>query len=274
VSRARTASWLLNGALIAAAAITLLPLWWMAVASVSPAGVADAEPLRIVPRTLTAEHYVALWDRLRLGRAFANSAGLAASVTALSLLVNSLAGYAFAKLRFAGRERILRGLLATLVIPSQVAMLPLFLLIKQLGLVNTYGGVIVPALASIFGIYLMRQYAESIPDSLLDAARIDGASEWRIYRSLVLPLCRPILVTMAIFTFLGTWNDFLWPLIVLSDESVQTLPVALANLFGEHVQDTELMMAGSVVTVLPVVIAFLSLQRHYLEGLTLGGVKG
>jgi multiple sugar transport system permease protein len=141
-------------------------------------------------------------------------------------------------------------------------------------LVNSYGGVIVPALASIFGIYLMRQYALSIPDSLLDAARIDGASELRIYRSVVLPLCRPILVTMAIFTFLGTWNDFLWPLIVLSDEGVQTLPVALANLFGEHAQDTELVMAGSVLTVLPVVVAFLCLQRHYIEGLTLGSVKG
>ena len=156
-----------------------------------------------------------------------------------------MAGYAFAKLRFPGRERLFRALLAALVIPGQVAMLPLFLMLKQLGLINTYWGVIIPGMASVFGIFLVRQYALSIPDSLLDAARIDGAGEFRIYWSLVLPLCRPVLVTLAIFTFMGTWNDFLWPLIVLADDDLYTLPVALANLLGEHVQDTELMMAGA-----------------------------
>jgi multiple sugar transport system permease protein len=274
VRRGRAARWVLHGVLAAGVALTLLPLWWMLVASLSATGAVDAEPLRLVPRALTAEHYETLFTRLRLARAFANSALIAGSATVLSLLVNSMAGYAFAKLRFAGRDGVFRLLVAALVIPSQVAVLPLFLLIKQMHLVNTYGGVLVPAMASIFGIYLMRQYAQSIPDSLLDAARVDGASELRIYVSVVLPLCRPILVTLAIFTFLGTWNDFLWPLIVLSDQDVHTLPVALANLFGEHVQDTELVMAGSVITVLPVVVAFLCLQRQYLEGLTLGGVKG
>ena len=274
MNRSRTTVWALHGTLAVAVVLTLLPLWWMLVASLSPAGAVDAEPLRLIPRALTAEHYEALFTRLPLARSLANSALVAGCVTVLSVLVNSMAGYAFAKLRFAGRDAILRVLLGALVVPSQVAMLPLFLLLKQMHLINSYGGVIVPAAASIFGIYLMRQYALSIPDSLLDAARIDGASELRIYRSVVLPLCRPILVTMAIFTFLGTWNDFLWPLIVLSDEDVQTLPVALANLFGEHVQDTELVMAGSVLAVLPVVVAFLCLQRHYIEGLTLGSVKG
>ncbi len=274
MKRSRAAVWTLHGALAAAVLLTLLPLWWMLVASLSPPGAVDAEPLRLVPRALTAEHYQALFTRLRLARSLANSALVAGCVTVLSVLINSMAGYAFAKLRFAGRDAILRVLLGALLVPSQVAMLPLFLLLKQMHLVNSYGGVIVPATASIFGIYLMRQYALSIPDSLLDAARIDGASELRIYRAVVLPLCRPILVTMAIFTFLGTWNDFLWPLIVLSDADVQTLPVALANLFGEHVQDTELVMAGSVLAVLPVVVAFLCLQRQYVEGITLGSVKG
>jgi multiple sugar transport system permease protein len=139
--------------------------------------------------------------------------------------------------------------------------------------VNTYLGVVVPGMASIFGIFLVRQYALAIPQSLLDAARIDGASELRIYRSIVVPFCKPVLVTLAIFTFLGTWNDFLWPLIVLTDQDLQTLPVALANLAGEHVQDTELMMAGAVLTVLPVVVVFLVLQRHYLEGIVAGSVK-
>ena len=129
-----------------------------------------------------------------------------------------MAGYAFAKLRFAGRDRIFRALLAALVIPAQVAMMPLFLLLKQMGLVNTYAGVIVPALASIFGIFLVRQYARSIPDDLLEAARIDGAGEWRIFWQIVLPMLKPILVTLAMFTFLGAWNDFMWPLIVLTDQ--------------------------------------------------------
>jgi multiple sugar transport system permease protein len=155
-----------------------------------------------------------------------------------------------------------------------VAMLPLFLLMKQLGLINTWWGVIIPTLASIFGIFLIRQYAVGIPDDLLDAARVDGASEFRIYRSVVLPVITPILATLAIWTFLTTWNDFMWPLIVLSDDAKYTLPVALANLSGEHVQDTELMMAGSVVTVVPVLLVFLVLQRYYIQGVMAGSVKG
>jgi len=153
-------------------------------------------------------------------------------------------------------------------------MLPLFLMLKSMHLVNSYWGVIIPSMASVFGIFLIRQFMRSIPDEVLDAARIDGASEWRIYRSVVLPLARPILVTLAIFTFMSTWNDFMWPLIVLTDSAKYTLPVAIANLVGEHVQDTELMMAGSVLTILPVLILFLALQRHYIEGLMIGSVKG
>jgi multiple sugar transport system permease protein len=140
--------------------------------------------------------------------------------------------------------------------------------------VNTYLGVIVPGMASLFGIFLVRQYALSIPDTLLDAARIDGAGELRIWWSIVLPACRPVLVTLAVFTFLGTWNDFLWPLVVLVDDDRYTLPVALANLSGEHVQDVELMMAGSVLTILPVVALFVALQRHYIAGILSGALKG
>jgi multiple sugar transport system permease protein len=139
--------------------------------------------------------------------------------------------------------------------------------------VNSYLGVIVPGLASIFGIFLVRQYALGIPDAVLDAARVDGASELRVFRSVVLPLLRPILVTLAVFTFLGAWNDFLWPLIVLSDEDLHTLPVALANLLGEHAQDVELMMAGAVLTTLPVVALFALFQRQYLEGIGAGSVR-
>ncbi len=254
-------------------AATLLPLLWMVAASVMPAGDVAVDPLRLVPRRVTVANYAELFTRLALARAFVNSVVVAAVVTGLSLVVNAMAGYAFAKLRFRGRETLFRVLLGAMVIPAQVGMLPLFLLLKQLGLINTYGGVIVPGLASIFGIFLVRQYALAIPDALLDAARVDGASEWRIFRSIVLPACRPILVTLAVLTFLGAWNDFLWPLIVLTDETLYTLPVALANLSGEYVQDIELMMAGAVLTIVPVVVLFVSLQRHYIRGILSGGLR-
>jgi multiple sugar transport system permease protein len=272
-SSGRRTRWGLALAVAALAAVTLFPLAWMlAVSLMSPLEASDLPP-HLIPRSPTFAHYRVLWSRLDLPRYLANSLLLAVVTTALSLLCNTLGGYAFAKLRFSGRERLFRLLLATMVIPGQVGMLPLFLMLKTLGLVNTYAGVVLPGMASVFGIFMIRQYVRSIPDSLLDAARIDGAGEWRIFRSVVLPLCRPILVTLALFSFLGSWNDFMWPLIVLSDNARYTLPVALANLLGEHAQDTELMMAGAVVTTLPAVAVFLLLQRHYIEGLAAGALK-
>ena len=270
----RAGTVLLYITLIAGAAIALFPLFWMVSASFMPTGEASTYPPRVLPSRVTFEHYGALFTRLNLARYLFNSTLVSFAVTVASLVVNSMAGYAFAKLRFRGRDRLFRVLGAGLVLPVQVAMLPLFLLMKQLGLINTYAGVIIPGLASIFGIFLIRQYAQSVPDDMLDAARIDGASEMRIYRSVVLPGIVPILATLSIWTFLATWNDFMWPLIVLSDESRYTLPVALANLVGEHVQDTELMMASSVLTILPVLVVFLFLQRYYIQGVMAGSVKG
>jgi multiple sugar transport system permease protein len=267
------ASLLLHGTLLIAAALALFPLLWMLSVSLMPGEEASRFPPPLLPASPTLEHYRTLFARLDIGRYALNSLMVASATTALSLLFNSMAGYAFAKLRFKGRERLFGLLLAAMVIPSQVAMLPLFLMLKELGLVNSYGGVIVPGMASIFGIFLVRQHALSIPDSLLDAARVDGAGEFRIYWSLVLPLCRPILVTLAVFTFMGSWNDFMWPLVILADSDLYTLPVALANLMGEHALDSELMMAGAALTVLPVILLFLLAQRHYIEGLALGGVK-
>jgi multiple sugar transport system permease protein len=153
-------------------------------------------------------------------------------------------------------------------------MLPLFLILKTMGLVNTLPGVLVPWLAGVFSIFLVRQHAAMVPDELLEAARLEGAGEATIYLRVVLPMLRPILVTLAVFTFLGAWNDFMWPLIVLNDGKLYTLPVALASLSREHVQDSELMMAGAVLTVLPVLLLFLVLQRYYLRGMMTGAVKG
>lgn len=265
---------LLPVVMIVLAVGTLIPLLWMISASLMPSGEASMYPPRFIPSFITFDHYETLFTRLEVARYLMNSLILSVSITLISLFFNSMAGYAFAKYRFAGRDRLFRLLVAEMVIPAQVTTLPLFLMLKKVGLVNTYFGVIVAGMATIYGIFLIRQFTLSIPDSLIEAARMDGAGEFKIYWSVILPLCKPILVTLAIFTFLGAWNDFFWPLIVLTDDSMYTLPVALAILAGEHVQDTELMMAGSVLTVLPVLIVFLAVQRYYIQGIMMGSVKG
>jgi multiple sugar transport system permease protein len=268
-----TSTLLLHAALLAVALAALIPLVWMTSASMMHAGEASRLPPPFLASDPTLENFRDLFTRLSLGRALASSLLVASIATLGVLFLNSMAGYAFAKLRFRGRDRIFATLMAALVIPAPVAMLPLFLMLRAVGLVNTYAAAALPAVAGIIGIFLIRQFARSIPDDLIDAARLDGAGEFRIYWKIVLPLLRPALATLAIVTFLATWNDFVWPLVVLTDESKYTLPVALASLVGEHSADTELMMAGAVVTVLPVLALFLLLQRYYIEGITLGGVK-
>ena len=272
-----------NGAVALLAAITLLPLVWMVTVSFMPRGESSRFPPPFWPSRWSWENYYELlvrrlidgaWFDYRIMPAFWNSIGIAGIATGLGLLLTVPAGYAFAKLRFTGRARLLQILIAALVVPGQVAMLPLFLMFKEMGLVNSYAGVILPSLAGIFSILFVRQAALRIPDEMIDAARLDGASEPRIFVSIVLPLLAPITVTLALFLFLGSWNDFLWPLIVLSDQERYTLPVAIAGIVREHAGDGELMMAGAVVTTLPVLAIFIALQRFYMRGLLGGSVKG
>ena len=255
-------------------AFALLPLAWMLSVSFMSPGEASRFPPPFLPEAPGLSAYRALFETTGIARYFLNSMMVATLGTILSLGFNGAAGYAFAKLRFRGRDRIFQLLLAALVIPAQVTMLPLFLMLKEIGLINSFAGVLVPVVTSIFGIFLVRQYALSIPDELLEAARVDGAGEGRIFLQIVVPVLTPILITLALFTFLAIWNDFMWPLIVLTDQAKYTLPVALAALSREHVQDNEMMMAGSVLTVLPVLVLFLVLQRYYLQGLLAGSVKG
>ena len=254
--------------------LVLFPLLWMLSVSFMSTGEAANFPPPLVPTRWTLDHYRDLFVNQGMGRYMVNSLALATMATGLALLFTVPAGYAFAKLRFAGRDRLFQLLIGALDIPAQIGTLPLFLMLKSMGLVNTYAGALVPWLASIFGLFLIRQYALSIPDEMLEAARIDGASESQIFRRIVLPTLTPILVTLGLFVFLGSWNDFLWPLIILTDQSNYTLPVALAALSREHVQDVELMMAGAVITVAPVLILFLALQRFYIRGMLAGSVKG
>ena len=270
----RPSNLLLNVSVSLVALAVLFPLLWMVSVSFMSAGEAASFPPPLIPAKPTLEHYRDLFVNQGMGRYALNSAILATLATVLALLFTVPAGYAFAKLRFRGRERTFQLLVAALVVPAQIGTLPLFLMLKGMGLVNTYAGALVPWLASIFGLLLVRQYSLSIPDEMLEAARIDGASEGQIFRRVVLPTLQPIIVTLALFVFLGSWNDFLWPLIILTDQSNYTLPVALAALSREHVQDIEMMMAGAVITVAPVLILFLALQRYYIRGMLAGSVKG
>ena len=266
-------SLILHALILVAACVTIAPFVWMISASLTPAGESSVFPPRFFPSETTFEHYYHLFARLNVGRYFLNSLILAVAVTLVSLLVNSMAGFAFAKFAFRGKRQIFTVLLASMIVPGQVTMLPVFLLLNKIGVLNSYFGVILPAMASVFGIFLVRQYLLSVPDSLIEAARIDGAGDFLIYRVIILPLALPVLLTLGLFTFMGTWNDFLWPLIVMTREEMHTLPVALAGLLGEHAQDAELMMAGSVVTIIPVLIVFLALQKYYLQGITIGALK-
>lgn len=256
------------------ALLTIAPLLWMVSVSFMARGEASQFPPPLLPDSPTLDNYRMLFGAFGVGRFLANSVLVSTLATILALLFTVPAGYAFAKLRFKGRDATFRLLVAALVVPGQIGMLPLFLELKAMGLVNSYAGALVPWLAGIFGIFLVRQYCLSIPDEMLEAARIDGASEGQILRRVVLPILTPIIVTLALFVFLSSWNDFMWPLIILADQQLYTLPVALAAMSREHVQDNELMMAGAVVTTLPVLILFLALQRFYLSGLLTGSVKG
>ncbi len=265
---------LLHIFLIITAILTIAPFIWMVSASFMYDGHASVYPPRFIPDIFTLEQYKVLFSRLNVSRNLFNSLFLSIVVTLISLFFNSMAGYAFAKYKFKGKNKLFNLLLSSMVIPAQVTMLPLFLMLKEFGFINTYMAIIIPGLANIFGIFLIRQYAISIPDSLIESAKIDGATDFQIYRRIILPLCVPILVTLALFTFMTTWNDFLWPLIVLTDNSMYTLPVSLANLMGEHTKDPELMMAGSVITIIPILIVFLALQKYYIKGIMMGSVKG
>ena len=263
-----------NGLLIVASLLAAFPLLWMTSMSFMPEAEANAFPARLFPLRPTLDNYAGLFAYQHMGRYVVNSLLVATLAMVLSLAFNVTAGYAFAKLRFTGRDKLFQALLAALVIPGQLTMLPLFFLLKTMHLLNSYAGVVVPFMASLFGIFLVRQYSLGLPDEMLQAARVDGASEWQVFRRIVLPNLRPIVVTLGVFTFLSAWNDFLWPLIVLSDGDYQTLPLAIAALSQEHMQDQGMMMAGACVTIVPVLLLFLALQRHYVRGLLSGSVKG
>jgi len=254
-------------------AITLAPFIWMISTSFKSTESVFTFPPQWIPEHPTIEQYQALFREVNFLQFFKNSIIVAIGITLFSLFLNSLGGYAFAKYRFPGREKIFALLLATMMVPGQITMIPVFLMLKSVGLINSYWGLIIPAGASAFGIFLMRQFITTIPNDLIESARIDGCSEFRIYWSIILPLCKPVLAALGIFTFMGSWNAFLWPLIVMIKENMYTLPVALANLSGQYATKFGLLMAGAVVVVAPVIIVFVLAQRYVIRGVAVTGLK-
>lgn len=270
----RWQEWLFFAFLCVSLIFTLFPFVWMISTSFKGPGEIFTETPTLIPGQPTLENFSNLLKSANLGRSFMNSLVFALGMTLLSVICNAMAAYGFAKMSFPGREKIFALLLLTMMVPGQVTMMPAFLILKAMGLLNTFTGLIIPGIASVFGIFMLRQFMQAIPEEILEAARIDGCSELRIFFSIMLPLCRPILATLAIFSFIGAWNEFFWPLVIMLREDMQTLPVALANLNGQFNTDWGLLMAGSVLVVVPVILVFLLAQKHYIKGIAAGGVKG
>lgn len=258
---------------VAGLLLTVIPFVWMIMTSVKPPEEVFIYPPKLFPEKITFEYYRRLFKDIAFLLHFKNSAILALAILIVSLFTNSLAGFAFAKYRFPGKEKIFTLLLATMMIPSQMTMIPNFLLLKKLGLLNTYLGLIVTAATSVFGIFLIRQFMLSIPDEIIEAARIEGCSEFQIYYKIVLPLSKPILATLSIFTFMGAWNDFLWPLIVMIKEDMYTLPVALAKLNSQYGTEYGLLMAGATIVIIPILLIFLFGQKYIIRGIATTGLK-
>jgi len=268
------AHWLAYVVLGVGLTVVTSPFIWMALSSLKSEGEIRQVPPTWIPEAPTLDNFRELFDRLDFPQFFTNSAVVAIAVTIGNLVFSSMLGYVLAKSEFAGKKLLFRLVLGTLMIPGMVTLVPLFVLVANMGLVNTYFGLILPFLAAPFGVFLMRQFFLGIPDELIDAARVDGASEARIFVQVVIPLAKPALATLAILTFLGSWNNFLWPLVVATTEDKYTLPVALALYStGQNQTDYGLLLAGAVVVVVPVLIVFLILQRYFVQGVAMTGIK-
>jgi multiple sugar transport system permease protein len=265
--------------LVVAALLMVAPFLWSISTSLKQPGDVFAYPPQLLPDPATFQNYVDVFTKLTFGRYFLNSVIVTGSVVLLNVLFGTAAAYAFAKLHFPGRNAIFFLLLLTLMVPFQVNLIPLYKIMVELHKAipaigaDTYFGIVAPSAIQVFGIFLMRQFLRAVPDEILESARMDGASELRILRSIVFPIALPGMATLAIFTFLGAWNDFLWPLIVTNSDEMRTMPVGLALLARKNASNWGDTMAGTVLTAAPLIIMFLVLQRRFIEGLTAGSVK-
>lgn len=264
---------LLVVALAVVSALFLLPFVWMLSTSFRTQGDLAAHPLTLIPQAFTLENYANVWQKIPFGRQFLNTAIFAGTVTIISVALDAMAGYAFARFDFPAKNMLFVVVLVTLMVPIQVTFIPLYSVLVDLGWVNTFQGLIVPRIADAFGIFFFRQFFLGLPKDLEDAGRVDGAGEFRIFARIMLPLAAPAVLTIAMFNLIANWNDLLWPLMVTTSPDMQTLPAGLALFRGEHVTDYGLLMAGSVLALLPMVIAFLLVQRRFIEGIATSGMK-
>jgi multiple sugar transport system permease protein len=268
-------TWWLYALLLLGLVLVLGPFVWMLLSSFKSQSELVRVPPTWLPEAWTLDNFDRLFTKLDFPRYFFNSVVIAGSVVVANVVFCSMVGYALAKLRFAGKNLIMLLVLATLMVPGSVTVIPLFVLMSKFNLVNTYWAVILPFAVGPFGVFLMRQFMMAIPNDLLEAARVDGARELRIFWKVVVPLSWPAMAALGIITFLASWNSFLWPLIVLTDDRMYTLPVALGTFaIGQHQADYGLLMAGAVALVLPIIAVFLVLQRQFTESVASTGLKG
>ncbi|MCR8635542.1 carbohydrate ABC transporter permease [Paenibacillus radicis (ex Xue et al. 2023)] len=260
--------------LITFSGIMILPFIWMVSSSLKNLDEVSEIPIRWIPETFRFSNYVEVFQSIPMGRFILNSFFVAISVTILAILVSSLAAYAFARLNFKGKSTLFLCFLTTMMIPQQVTMIPNFLIMKEFGWLNTYNALIFPQLFTAFGVFMLRQFFLSIPVELEEAARIDGCSRFRIYWNIMIPLAKPAFVTLGIFLFLGEWNSFLWPLIVIDSVDLQPIQVGLRTFQGEFTTHWHLMMAGAFIAELPVLLFYVFCQRYIIEGIATSGIKG
>jgi multiple sugar transport system permease protein len=254
------------------AAVMLFPFLWTLVTSITPEGSLSGGPTLLV-KNPTLNAYRALMDAMPMWRIILNSLGIAIISTSLQLITGSMAGYGFGRLKFRGKNVVFALYLATLMVPLQVLVVPLFIEMKMLNLQDTYMALLAPSVASAFGVFLLKQAVEGVPRELDEAATLDGAGHLRIFTLIVLPLIRPALATVAVFAFMGSWNSFLWPLVVIRSPEFMTLPLGLSTLQGQFTTQWDVVMAGSVVSIVPIAIVYLLAQRHIIAGVATTGIK-
>ncbi len=255
------------------ACVTLLPFYWMASSSLRTMETMFSLPIQWIPVPPNWQSYVQAWRAQDFTRYFLNSGFVAVAITFCNLLLCSLAGYSLTKFRYRGRGVMFLLILSTMMLPLEVTMVPLFLIIKKLEWANTYQGLIVPFLVDGFGVFLMRQYMMSIPSDIIDSARIDGASELRIFWMIVLPLCKPALVALAVFTFREAWDMYIWPLIIITKDSLRTLPLGISLFMSSYGTSWDQLMAIAVLGTLPMILLFFFLQRAFIQGIAATGLK-
>jgi multiple sugar transport system permease protein len=260
--------------MIALSFFMVLPLFWMITTSLKDSGALTAIPIEWIPKKVTLDSFRKLFEIFPFGKAFLNSVIVSVSITIVNVFSACMAAYVFAKIPFKGRELLFGIFLITMMIPGSVTLIPNYLILRSFHLLNSYLGLVLPSFFNIFGIFMLRQSMRQIPDDFIDAAVIDGASQWKIFFNVIIPLSRPMIATLFVITFMGAWNDYLWPLIVLTDKNKMTLPVALSMLNGQYSTEYNLLMAGALISIVPIIIVYAFAQRYFEEGLTAGGLKG